>query len=44
MDLLLAPVEIVDALVLRMEQRAEEQQKRERQTRLRDKLRQSMGR
>lgn len=44
MDLLNAPVEVVDLLVQRLEERAAEQEKRDRQARLKDKLRQSMGR
>lgn len=44
MDLLNAPAEIVDLLVQRMQERAAEQEKQERQSRLRDKLRKSMGR
>lgn len=44
MDLLCAPIEVVDLLAQRLEERAAEQEKRDRQTRLRDKLRQSMGR
>lgn len=44
MDLLLAPRDVVDALVHRMQERAEEQEKRDRQARLKDKLRNSMGR
>lgn len=44
MDLLLAPREVVDALVWRLQERAEENEKRDRQARLKDKLRKSMGR
>lgn len=44
LDLLNAPVEVVDLLVQRLEERAAEQEKRDRQARLKDKLRQSMGR